>query len=175
MSEPQAARRRVVAVVGNALPSAEALAVAEELGRLLVECGYRLVTGGLGGVMQAASRGARSARSYREGAVVGIIPGADPATANPFCDIVVPTNMGYARNVLVVSMADAVVAVGGGSGTLSEIAMAWQLGRLVVALEIEGWSARLAGSTLDDKRADTVLAARDAAHAVELVASRLGT
>jgi uncharacterized protein (TIGR00725 family) len=174
VSDTRATRRRIVAVVGNASPSAQAWCEAETLGRMIVERGYRVVTGGLGGVMQAASRGARSAANYREGDVVGVIPGADPASANDFCDIVVPTNMGYARNVLVVSMADAVVAVGGGSGTLSEIAMAWQMGRLVVALEIEGWSARLAGNALDDKRADTVLGARDAAHAVEIVAGRLG-
>lgn len=170
-----ASRRSIVAVVGSASPSPAADQAAEELGRLVVEGGFRLVTGGLGGVMEAASRGARGACGYREGDVVGVIPGADRASANRFCDIVIPTDMGYARNVLVVGMADAVIAVAGGSGTLTEVAMAWQMGRIVVALELDGWSGKLAGTALDDKRDDTVLAALNPAHAVELVAGRLST
>ena len=120
------ARRRVIAVIGSSRPPPEAIEVAEELGRRIVEQGFRLVTGGLSGIMEAASRGAHQASSYREGDVVGILPGADAQTANPYVDIALPTNLGIARNVLVVSMADAVIAVGGSSGTLSELAIAWQ-------------------------------------------------
>lgn len=162
-------RRSVVAVIGNNRPSDRASLVAEELGRLLVERGFRLVTGGLGGVMEAASRGAHAASSYREGDVVGILPSRDKATANAWVDVVVPTDMGIARNVLVVSMADAVVAVGGGAGTLAEIAIAWQLGRPIVGVEVDGWSGRVAGQTIDETRSDVVVPARDAAHAVEHV------
>src|SRR5215211_7592544 len=97
-------RRRVIAVIGNGRPTPVAEVVAEELGRLIVERGWRLVTGGLGGVMEAASRGAQRAHGYREGDVVGILPGGDARAANPHVDSVVPTNMGYARNVLVVTM-----------------------------------------------------------------------
>src|SRR5688500_12544065 len=114
-------RRRVIAVIGNGRATPECAALAEELGKLIVERGFRLVTGGLGGVMEAASRGARRANGYREGDIVGILPSGDASTANPYVDVVVPTNMGYARNVLIVTMADAVVAVGGGAGTLTEI------------------------------------------------------
>jgi uncharacterized protein (TIGR00725 family) len=128
----------VVAVIGNSQASAEALRIAEQLGRLVVERGWRLVTGGLGGVMEAAARGAHQARRYREGDVIGILPGSDPALANPWVDIAVPTGMGHARNVLVVATADAVVAIGGGAGTLSEMALAWQLGRPLVGLLVEG-------------------------------------
>ncbi len=168
-------RRPVVAVIGNGTAQARALEVAEEVGRLIVEHGYRLVSGGLGGVMEAASRGAHSAAAYREGDVIGMLPGGLAAAANPYVDIAIPTNMGYARNVLVVGMADAVIAIGGGSGTLSEMAMAWQLGRVLVGLEVDGWSAKLAGSAIDDKRPDAVLRAGSAAEAVELVAARLAS
>lgn len=167
------ARRPIVAVIGNNAAGAHAIEVAEEVGRLVVERGYRLVSGGLGGVMEAASRGAHRAAGYREGDVIGVLPGGVAAAANPYVDIAIPTNMGYARNVLVVTMADAVIAVGGGSGTLSEMAMAWQLGRVLVGLEVDGWSAKLAGSALDDKRPDAILGAKSAAQAVDLVAEQL--
>lgn len=166
-------RRRLIAVIGNGKATSDAERCAEELGRLIVERGHRLVTGGLGGVMEAASRGAHRARNYREGDVIGVLPSGDRTTANPHVDIVVPTNMGYARNVLVVSMADAVVAVGGGAGTLTEMAMAWQLGRIVVGLELEGWSGKLAGQPIDAQRSGVVIAARDPADAVEKLCAAL--
>jgi uncharacterized protein (TIGR00725 family) len=140
---------------------------------LIVEQGWRLVTGGLGGVMEAASRGAHTAACYREGDVVGVLPSGDPSTANPYVDIAVPTNLGIARNVLVVSMADAVIAVAGGAGTLSEIALAWQLGRVVVGLAVGGWGERVAGHALDDKRPDVVIAARSAEDAIEAIKAAL--
>ncbi|MBK9000736.1 MAG: TIGR00725 family protein [Myxococcales bacterium] len=166
-------RRRVVAVIGNGAAPPEICAIAEELGERLVERGYRLVTGGLGGVMAAASRGARRASSYREGDVLGILPGSDPSEANPHVDVAIPSGLGIARNALVVQSADAVIAVGGGSGTLSEMAMAWQLGKLVVGVAAPGWSERLAGSPIDERRDDTVERAASAEEAVEIVARRL--
>ncbi len=167
-------RRRVVAVVGNSRPPPEALPVAENLGRRIVEAGWRLVTGGMGGVMEAASRGARRAPGYREGDVLGILPTGDATSANPYVDIAVPTNLGYARNVLVVATADAVVAVGGGAGTLSEIAMAWQLGRPLVGLAVAGWSSKLAGQALDEKRGDVITPAATPEDAIAAVRRALG-
>jgi uncharacterized protein (TIGR00725 family) len=166
-------RRPVVAVIGNAEATAEALRIAEELGRRVVEHGWRLITGGLGGVMEAASRGAHQAAGYREGDVVGILPVIDPSLANPFVDIVIPTGMGHARNLLVVATADAVVAIGGGAGTLAEMAFAWQLGRPLVGLLVEGHSLRFAGQALDEKRSDAVWPAPDAARAVARLAELL--
>jgi uncharacterized protein (TIGR00725 family) len=116
--------------------------------------------------MRAASEGARSSDRYREGDIIGIVPGADPSDANVFVDIVVPTNLGLARNVLVVASASVVVAIGGGAGTLTEMAMAWQLGKPIVALDVEGWSRRLQSAKLDDRRAEAVIAARDANEAL---------
>jgi uncharacterized protein (TIGR00725 family) len=100
------------------------------VGRLLAEGGAAVVCGGLGGVMEAACRGAKSAG----GATIGILPGADRAAANPFVDVAVPTGLGEARNALVVRAADGVIAVGGGYGTLSEIAFALKAGKRVVGI-----------------------------------------
>jgi hypothetical protein len=102
--------------------------------------------------MAAASRGAHRARGYREGDVIGVLPGGDRAAANRWVDVAIPTGLGVARNVLVVQAADAVIAIGGRAGTLSELALAWQLGRPVVALDVPGWSARVAGRAIDDRR-----------------------
>jgi uncharacterized protein (TIGR00725 family) len=123
----------------------------------------------MGGVMQAAARGGQEARAAGgQGIVVGILPVAELDGGNPYCDLVIPTGMGVARNVLVVRSADAVVLVGGGAGTLSEAAYAWQFGKPVVALAGSGgWSDRLAGTALDDRRSDRVLVAAMPEEAVE--------
>jgi uncharacterized protein (TIGR00725 family) len=107
------------------------------VGRELGSRGAVLVCGGLGGVMEAACRGAKEAGAT----TVGILPGTDRAAANEFVDIAVPTGLGEARNALVVRAADAVVAVGGGYGTLSEIALALKAGKRVVGIgtwDVEG-------------------------------------
>jgi uncharacterized protein (TIGR00725 family) len=101
------------------------------VGRALGERGVALVCGGLGGVMEAACRGAKGAG----GATIGILPGSDRAAANGFVDVAIPTGLGEARNALVVRAADAVIAVGGGYGTLSEIALALKAGKRVVGLD----------------------------------------
>jgi len=126
----------VIAVVGPGEPGADpvVLAAAEHVGALLARAGHEVVTGGLGGVMAAASRGAKSAG----GRVVALLPGDDAAAANEFADVVVATGLGQGRNVLVVRSAEAVIAVGGSWGTLSEVAIARRLGRPVVWLL--GWT-----------------------------------
>jgi uncharacterized protein (TIGR00725 family) len=126
-----------VAVVGPGAAGEEQVAAAEEAGRLIAARGALLVCGGLGGVMEAACRGARSAG----GTTLGLLPGDDRGDANPFVDIAVPTGLGEGRNALVVRTADAVVAIGGGYGTLSEIALALRAGKPVIGLgtwDIEG-------------------------------------
>ncbi len=151
-------RRPLAAVVGCGEDSAspDELRDAQVLGRALVDAGFRLVTGGLGGVMEAASRGAHTSDHYRDGDVVGILPGYDAATANPSVDVAICTGAGHVRNVLVVASADVVLAVGGRAGTLSEVALAWTLGKPVVAVGSTGWGARLAGTPVDDRRDDEV-------------------
>jgi hypothetical protein len=101
------------------------------VGRALAEAGAVLVCGGLGGVMEAACRGAQEAG----GTTVGILPGHDRADANPYVDVAVATGLGEARNALVVRAADALIAVGGEYGTLSEIALALKAGKPVVGID----------------------------------------
>lgn len=123
-------RDAYVAVVGPGEGSAHELQVAEEIGAGLAALGAVVVTGGLGGVMEAASRGAKS----RRGRTLGLLPGDDRTAANGWVDIAVATGLGELRNGLVVRAADAVVAVGGGTGTLSEIALALKTGLPVVGV-----------------------------------------
>ena len=127
-------RPPVVAVIGDGDPRGpdahRILEWAEEVGQLLARGGATVVTGGLGGVMRAASRGARGAG----GSTIGILPGSDAAEANEFVQLAIPTGLGVARNLVVVTAADAVVAVGGRHGTLSEIGLALRMGREVVGL-----------------------------------------
>ena len=117
-----------VAVIGS---GREHEGRAEEVGRLLAERGCTVVTGGLGEVMAAAARGAKSAG----GTTIGILPGERRDEANPWIDHAVVTGIGHARNLAVVASGDAVIAVGGSWGTLAEIGFASRLGRAVVILE----------------------------------------
>ena len=131
MSELEGAKRPPqVSVIGRGTPDEEAEALAEEVGRRLAEAGVRVVCGGLGGVMAAVAKGTREAG----GEVIGIVPSADPADANPYCTHVVASGVGKARNLAVVASGQAVIAIGGEWGTLSEIGHARDFGRPVIAL-----------------------------------------
>jgi len=123
--------RPYVAVVGPGEASPEQLAMAEQVGGELARRGAVVVSGGMGGAMEAACRGARQAG----GTTVGILPGFDRAAANEFVDVALPTGLGEARNALVVRAADVLIAVGGGFGTLSEIALALKSGKRVIGLD----------------------------------------
>jgi len=136
--------RAWIAVAGPGAAADEELFRAEEAGAEIAAAGCGLVCGGLGGVMEAACRGARS----RGGLTVGLLPGLDRDAANGWVLAALPTGLGEARNALVVRAADAVVAIGGGWGTLSEIALARKAGVPVVGLGT--WSPEPpAGSALD--------------------------
>src|SRR6266700_2451214 len=129
--------RRYVAVCGASDATASQLKAAREVGRLLAEAGVVVINGGLGGVSGAASEGAARAG----GTVVGILPDDDRQGASPHLTISLPTGMGPARNVLIVTAAESVIAIGEGWGTLTKIAVARRLGRPVVTLdswEVEG-------------------------------------
>jgi uncharacterized protein (TIGR00725 family) len=120
----------IVAVVGGGLCSPQEAAAAEAVGRQLAEAGAILICGGMGGVMAAACRGAKSVG----GLTIGVLPGFNAGDANPHVDVPIVTGMGEARNVIIVRTASAVIAVGGEFGTLSEIAFALKLGRPVIGL-----------------------------------------
>jgi uncharacterized protein (TIGR00725 family) len=127
----QISDKKLVAVIGGGQCSEEEAGLAEEVGRELAKRGAALVCGGLGGVMKAACQGA----SAGGGLTIGILPGDDRRDANPYVQIPIVTGMGYARNVVVVKSAGAVIAVGGSYGTLSEIGHALQNGIPVIGLK----------------------------------------
>src|SRR5437763_9170535 len=132
--------RPYVAVVGAGRATPEQAQAAEDVGGALAARGAVVVCGGLGGVMEAACRGAKDAG----GTTVGILPTFDRGDANAFVDVAIPTGLGEARNALVVRAADALVAVGGEYGTLSEIALALKGGKRVIGVgswEIDGVEA----------------------------------
>jgi uncharacterized protein (TIGR00725 family) len=140
MSDRRRARQISVIGSGDAEQDSEVALLAEEVGKRLAEAGVVLVCGGLGGVMEAASRGAAESG----GTVIGIVPWDSPAEANPHCTHVVSTGIGYARNLAVVASGEAVIAVGGEWGTLSEIGHARELDRTVIALR--SWTLRGEGA-----------------------------
>ncbi|USZ67364.1 TIGR00725 family protein [Halorussus salilacus] len=120
-----------VSVIGGGTVTESEAELAEEVGRLLGERGHEVVCGGLGGVMEAACRGASEAG----GRTVGILPGEDRRAANPHVDIPIATGLGHARNGLVVMNGDAAIAIDGGPGTLSELGFAGVFDRPVAGLE----------------------------------------
>jgi uncharacterized protein (TIGR00725 family) len=148
---------RYVSVIGGGRCGAAEFSLAEEVGRLVAETGATLVCGGLGGVMEGAAKGAKQAG----GTTIGILPGHDRRTANRYLDHVITTGMGEARNLAVVSSGDAVIAVAGGYGTLSEIGLAAKIGRPVIILG--GWRV------VSDEHGEGIWYASSAAEAFRLL------
>jgi uncharacterized protein (TIGR00725 family) len=156
----------IIAVLGGTESTPEAFVKAGAVGREIARRGAVLICGGLGGVMECACRGARSVG----GTTIGVLPGTDACDANEYVDIPIVTGMGQARNAIIVQTADAIIAIGGGYGTLSEIALALRLDKPLVGLGT--WSMQYNGEparfpTVDDPAAAVSLAA-------SLVASELG-
>ena len=144
-------------VIGSASCREEVAALAREVGQEIARRGAVLVCGGRGGVMEAACQGAKA----MGGVTVGILPGTDRREANPYVDVPIVTGLGEARNAIVVRTADAVIAVSGGYGTLSEIGLALKMGRPVVGLGT--WELRQSGQPVA-----AVVQADSPAQAVEL-------
>jgi len=150
----------------------KALRMAEEVGRLIAERKGIVVTGGLSGVMEAVSRGAKSAG----GVVIGILPGFEKRDANEFVDIAITTGMGWMRNTLTVRAADAVIMISGGIGTLNELTVAYEDKPTVVLEGTGGWADRIRkiayqGKHLDESGSATLHFAATPEEAVELAFS----
>ena len=152
----------LISVIGAAACDEKTYALAEQVGRELALRGATVVCGGLGGVMEAACKGAQSAR----GQTIGILPGTSRRDANPYVDIPIVTGLGEARNVIVVRTGRAVIAVGGEYGTLSEIAFALRFGIPVIGLET--WQL-----ARDGKPCTGIVEADDARKAVVLALGRV--
>lgn len=170
-------KRKIVAIIGDGVidKNGEKYVTAFEIGKLLIDNGYRVQTGGLGGVMHAALEGAHASKLYKEGDTMGILPTLDINDANAFVDIAIPTGLDLMRNMLVAN-AQAVIAVGGGAGTLSEMAQAWTMGKLIISLtNVEGWSKKLADTRIDSRKRscnyadDRVFGAATPSEALELL------
>lgn len=148
-------RKPVISVIG---PNAENCTqeiydFGIQLGKGIVDSDWQIVCGGRYGLMEAVCRGARESEKYYFGCTIGIIPSENVKEANPFCDTIIPTGIGIARNKIVVNTSDIVVAVAGGSGTLSEISFAWQSGKpIICCTRFEGWAKKLAGQQIDFSR-----------------------
>jgi uncharacterized protein (TIGR00725 family) len=160
------ASRPVIGVIGSGRTLSEDQSkLACEVGKLIAQRGAMLVCGGLGGVMEAAAKGAHE----NEGFVIGILPTAEKGDANPFVDLAIPTGLGMARNALIVRTADVVIAFHGAFGTLSEMAMALDHGKSVVFLP-GAWDLRKAGNTEGAR----FLEAFDATQAVGMALGEIG-
>jgi uncharacterized protein (TIGR00725 family) len=150
------ARPYVIAVIGKSdnesgdAPSPEALKAAEAVGANIAGAGAILISGGLSGVMEAASRGAKRAN----GLVIGMLPGFKKDDANRYVDVAITTGMGWMRNTLVVRAADAVIMISGGIGTLNELTVAYQDKPTVILEHTGGWSDRIREIAYDGKHLD---------------------
>ena len=162
---------KTVGIIGDSAERPELNSIAERMGILIAKEGYTLITGGRFGVMGAASKGAKSVDPRPETArVIGIMPGIDETGSNPDIDYIIPTGIGWARGQIVVLSSDIVVVVGGSSGTLSEIAYAWEYKKPILAFTgVEGWSNNLAGKTIDYKRTDPILKVTNPEEAIKKI------
>jgi uncharacterized protein (TIGR00725 family) len=131
-------RKLRIGVIGPSEATAELCSLAEDVGRLIAEAGAILISGGGAGVMEAASKGAKSAG----GITVGILPGTNENEANEYVDIPIMTGMGHGRNIINVWSSDAIIAIGGGYGTLSEIALALRTNKPVIGLSTWDFSVQ---------------------------------
>ncbi|MEN8138968.1 MAG: TIGR00725 family protein [Bacteroidota bacterium] len=141
-----------------------------KLGKRLIDEGYSIVNGGMQGFMEAVSKGARTSDNYSYGKIIGIVPGEDKDEANSYCDIVIATGIGWARNQIIINSADFIVAVSGGAGTLSEIAYSWQVGKKIICYtKLDGWSKELAGRELDLRNSSKLTAAESIDEIIESI------
>jgi len=138
--------------------------LAIELGKLLAKNRYAVACGGLSGVMEAICQGVKE----EGGLTIGIIPFKEKDYANKYVDIVIPVPFSQARNIIVVLAGDAVVAIAGKAGTLSEICFAWIYEKPIIALTgVNGWSSKIAGEKIDDRRTDFIYSAVNAQEVVD--------
>lgn len=161
---------KIISVIGSTTCSEDVYNYALKLGEALVDHGYTVATGGKSGVMEAALKGARKSKSYTKGRTIAVLPSYNFENANKFADIVIPTGLGYARNIILVSMAHAVVSVSGGAGTLSEIAIASQLKKpIILTTKFTGWSEELSNKDYLDNRKVHLLKAKNIEESIDLI------
>ncbi len=145
-----------IAIIGSRELPPASLSLLKELAYELVSKGYRTVTGGLGSLQQTVHEGAKSNPKHTDCDTIVLLPGFDPEPAIDYADVVIPTGLDAYRNALLAN-SEVVVAIGGGAGTLSEMAFAWQFRRPIIAIGNGGWAERLAGESLDSRHKSLVV------------------
>jgi uncharacterized protein (TIGR00725 family) len=157
--------RGVISIIGTSEIDTKTEKITIELGRLLAKNHYAISCGGLSGVMEAVCKGSKLEGGFN----IGIIPFENKNLANKYIDVVIPVPFSQARNIIVVLSGDACIAIEGKAGTLSEICFAWIYGKPIIALTdgINGWSSKMAGKKIDDRRNDTIYGAKTPKEAVE--------
>lgn len=149
-----------IGIIGpnNKMCSKELYDFGMQLGQQIATKDRTIVCGGLGGFMEAVCKGVKQSQDTFNGQTVGILPDEKAEAANSFIDIAIPTGTGIARNIIIVRTADIIIAAGGGAGTLSEIAFAWQLEKKVLCVTLfDGWAKELAGRNLDKRKSDLLI------------------
>ena len=142
------ARLKQITIIGGSDEGVAACRLAEEIGAALAREGYVVVTGGRGGIMEAANKGASKAG----GISIGLLPSDSFSDANDYCSIVLPTGIGHARNALTALAGDAIVSIGGGAGTLSEICFGWIFQKPIFVFDqFGGWSEKLSDQKVDER------------------------
>ncbi len=142
-------------MIGDSEADNHAVLLAEKVGRLIASLGYAVVTGGRGGIMEAANKGA-----FQTGGLsIGILPSDSFSHANKYCHIIIPTGMGHARNALTAMACDAVIAIGGGAGTLSELCFSWIYKKpIFVFPQFGGWAEKMVNSKIDERNDKEIIA-----------------
>lgn len=161
-------RKLQIAVIGYNSDKSNSLTdkIAYQVGREIAKADATVICGGLGGVMENACKGAKE----HGGLTVGIIPQEDFTYANNFCDIVIASGIGYARDFIVATSADGIIVVGGGVGTLLELCVGYMLKKTIVTIPSTGGTAEIySGKYLDERKRILILAASDAESAVQLI------
>ncbi len=146
-----------IAIIGSNRGNEKLNAFAFEAGQALMDWGHTIINGGMGGIMEASAKGARTSVSFEEHRLIAILPVNDPSKGNPYSGVKIATHLGTGRNYMIILNSNAVLAIGGGAGTLNEIATAWELKRPIAAfVGAGGWSERLAGTSIDSRRSDRI-------------------
>ena len=167
-------RNKIIGIIGDAsIQDNKEYELAFSVGKNLIDNGYIIASGGLGGVMEVSSKGARASSKYDGKSIIAVLPDYNADSANIYSDVVLPLGNGISRNVNLISICDAVVAIGGGAGTLSELAVAWQMGKLIISAGDFGWSGKIKNTKIDTRRDDYIYSADTGDDVVSILNEKL--
>lgn len=160
-----------VAIIGsNHFTDHEQEKFAFELAKSLVNNNYDIINGGMGGIMESTAKGARSSNNFNRVSLIAILPVENKNLGNEYSGIKIATHLGTGRNRLIILNSDAVIAIGGGAGTLSEISIAWEMGKPIAAFtKGKGWASKLANQKIDDRRSEVIIPLNNVDEAIDWI------